>query len=59
MTVLKHLLVHIKENCAEGKPYVNLIADPPGLSLYSKHGFVDASEFGERGMVWQDPSPKE
>jgi GNAT superfamily N-acetyltransferase len=47
--VMKNLLKYIKDNCAEGAPYVTLFADPPGRKLYSNNGFVD-SEPNEPGV---------
>ncbi|KAK3372115.1 putative GNAT family acetyltransferase [Podospora didyma] len=47
--VLKHLLAYIQANSAEGLPYVNLFADPPGRKLYERNGFVDALP-GQLGM---------
>ena len=41
--ILKHLLAYIKENAAEGEPYINLFADPPGRKLYHANGFLDAA----------------
>lgn len=51
-TVLQHLLAYIKENSpADGTPYVNLFADPPGRRLYENSGFVAGERFNELGMV--------
>lgn len=50
--VLNHLLAHIDENKpADGKPFINLFADPPGRRLYENNGFVAAERFKELGMV--------
>lgn len=50
--VLKRLLAYIKENSpADGEPYINLFADPPGRRLYEKNGFVAGESFNELGMV--------
>lgn len=32
-------------------PLICLFADPPGLKLYAKHGFVDSQEGKETGML--------
>ncbi|RJE21513.1 GNAT family [Aspergillus sclerotialis] len=48
--ILKTLLARIKELAPEGRPYVNLFADPPGRRLYAKNGFVEAAS-KEMGMV--------
>ncbi|KAL2860826.1 GNAT family N-acetyltransferase [Aspergillus lucknowensis] len=48
--VLKRLLAYIKEHAAEGEPYINLLADPPGRKLYFKNGFVDSAPVST-GMV--------
>jgi len=48
--VLKKLLARIRSEAPEGNPYVNLLADAPGLKLYAKNGFVDAAP-KETGMV--------
>ena len=48
--ILKALLARIKEMAPEGRPYVNLFADPPGRRLYAKNGFVEAAP-KEMGMV--------
>ncbi|CAN8099872.1 unnamed protein product [Discula destructiva] len=50
--VLRQLLAYIKENSpADGKPSINLFADPPGRRLYEKNGFVESEMLGEFGMV--------
>lgn len=50
--VLQHLLAYIKENSpADGTPYINLFADPPGRRLYENSGFVAGERFNELGMV--------
>ncbi|KAL1866673.1 hypothetical protein Daus18300_006617 [Diaporthe australafricana] len=50
--VLKHLLQYIKENSPkDGTPYISLFADPPGLRLYGKNGFVAAEHTNELGMI--------
>ncbi|KAL2856130.1 hypothetical protein BJX68DRAFT_203122 [Aspergillus pseudodeflectus] len=50
--VLKELLRYIRENAAEGEPYVNLLADPPGRKLYAKNGFVESAPVST-GMVFK------
>lgn len=50
--VMRHLLAYIAENSPkDGKPFVNLFADPPGRRLYEKSGFVEGVTVGEVGMV--------
>ena len=45
------IMEKIKREAPPGA-YVNLLADPPGRSLYRKHGFVETSP-GEVGMgIW-------
>ena len=48
--VLKELLARIRAVAPEGKPYVNLFADPPGRKLYQKNGLVESAP-KELGMV--------
>lgn len=51
-TVMRHLLAYIEENSPkDGKPFINLFADPPGRRLYEKTGFVEGVSVGEVGMV--------
>ncbi|CEL04888.1 Putative Gcn5-related n-acetyltransferase [Aspergillus calidoustus] len=50
--VLKELLRYIRENAAEGEPYVTLLADPPGRKLYAKNGFVESAPVST-GMVFK------
>lgn len=45
--ILAALLEHIRTTAPPGA-FVNLIADPPGIGLYKKHGFTDAAP--ELGM---------
>jgi len=56
--ILKHLLSYIRENAPEGDPFVSLSADPPGMKLYRKNGFVESAPLGEVGMLlpsgWRD-----
>jgi GNAT superfamily N-acetyltransferase len=48
--VMKRLLQEIADKTPEdGEPYVTLFADPPGVRLYKKNGFVEVGE--ELGMV--------
>ncbi len=49
--VLRDLLRYIRQNAADGEPYVNLLADPPGRSLYRKNGFAEAAALDEVRMV--------
>lgn len=50
--VMRHLLAYIRENSPkDGKPVINLFADPPGRRLYEKTGFVEEMSFGGVGMV--------
>lgn len=50
--VMRHLLAYIEENSPkDGKPFINLFADPPGMRLYEKTGFVEGVSVGEVGMV--------
>ncbi|KAI3391146.1 hypothetical protein diail_7913 [Diaporthe ilicicola] len=50
--VLKHLLAYIKENSPDdGQPYISLFADPPGVRLYEKNGFVACEHSNELGMI--------
>ncbi|KAH1366069.1 hypothetical protein KXV95_002210 [Aspergillus fumigatus] len=48
--ILKTLLAKIRSEAPEGKPYVNLLADPPGRKLYAKNGFVESAP-KELGMM--------
>ncbi|KAJ0426857.1 hypothetical protein BJY00DRAFT_2526 [Aspergillus carlsbadensis] len=50
--VLKDLLRYIRENAAEGEPYINLLADPPGRKLYAKNGFVESAPVST-GLVFK------
>lgn len=56
--VLKHLLAYIKINAPEGDPCVILCADPPGIKLYKKNGFIESYSVQEFGMIlpsgWRD-----
>jgi ribosomal protein S18 acetylase RimI-like enzyme len=47
--VLTALLDRIR-SCAPRGAFVNLLADPPGIALYSRHGFVATSPTSE-GMA--------
>lgn len=38
---------------APDRPYINLIADPPGAKLYARHGFVETSTVGRKGIGMQ------
>jgi ribosomal protein S18 acetylase RimI-like enzyme len=38
---------------APPKPYINLIADPPGKKLYARHGFVETATTGRGGVGMQ------
>ena len=40
--ILSTLLQHVRDNAPAGA-YVNLLADPPGRSLYARHGFVETA----------------
>lgn len=50
--ILAKLLEKIEQE-APDVPYVNLIADPPGVKLYSRHGFVETSTTGRKGTGMQ------
>ncbi|EJT79896.1 GNAT family N-acetyltransferase [Gaeumannomyces tritici R3-111a-1] len=53
VAIMQELLAYIEQNKpSEGVPNINLMADPPGISLYKKTGFVYSSNVGEHGMVW-------
>ena len=56
--IIKHLLAYIRANAPEGDPYVNLTADPPGMKLYSRNGFIESAPQNEVGMMlpanWRD-----
>ncbi|KLU90496.1 GNAT family N-acetyltransferase [Magnaporthiopsis poae ATCC 64411] len=57
--IMRELLAYIERNRPdEGTPYINLLADPPGIGLYKKTGFVDSSNLCEHGMVWVGGSYK-
>jgi ribosomal protein S18 acetylase RimI-like enzyme len=47
--VLDHLLQQIRDRAPNGA-LVTLLADPPGRSLYARHGFVESSP-GSVGMI--------
>lgn len=49
--ILQGLLGYIRAHTADGRPYVNLFADPPGRGLYARNGFVEVAAPGETGMV--------
>jgi GNAT superfamily N-acetyltransferase len=38
---------------APPKPYINLIADPPGKKLYARHGFTETATTGRGGVGMQ------
>ena len=42
---------------APDTPYINLIADPPGVKLYARHGFEETSTVGRRGIGMQRYRP--
>jgi GNAT superfamily N-acetyltransferase len=49
--IMTAIMDHIRQEAVPGA-YVNLLADPPGRSLYRKHGFMETAP-GEVGMgVW-------
>jgi GNAT superfamily N-acetyltransferase len=50
--ILSKLLEKIEQE-APDRPYINLIADPPGVKLYARHGFVATSTVGRRGIGMQ------
>ena len=50
--ILAKLLEEV-ESKAPGRPYINLIADPPGVKLYARHGFVETSTVGRKGIGMQ------
>jgi ribosomal protein S18 acetylase RimI-like enzyme len=47
--VLDHLLQQIRDGAPDGA-LVTLLADPPGRSLYTRHGFVESAP-GSVGMI--------
>jgi GNAT superfamily N-acetyltransferase len=47
--ILGSLLEQVRESAPEGA-YVNLLADPPGRALYTRHGFTDTAP-GSVGMA--------
>jgi ribosomal protein S18 acetylase RimI-like enzyme len=50
-TIMTAIMDRIRQEAAPGA-YVNLLADPPGRSLYRKHGFSETAP-GEVGMgIW-------
>lgn len=48
--ILKNILAYIEANAAEGRPYVNLFADPLGRRLYARNGFEESAP-KETGMM--------
>jgi GNAT superfamily N-acetyltransferase len=50
--MMEHVITKI-EQTAPGKPYINLVADPPADKLYARHGFVETSTVGRRGVGMQ------
>jgi ribosomal protein S18 acetylase RimI-like enzyme len=50
--MMDHLIAKIEQE-APGNPYINLIADPPANKLYARHGFVETSTVGRRGIGMQ------
>lgn len=46
-------LIEKVEQEAPDRPYINLVADPPGVKLYARHGFVETSTTGKRGVGMQ------
>jgi ribosomal protein S18 acetylase RimI-like enzyme len=50
--MMEHLIQKIGKE-APGRPYINLIADPPANKLYERHGFVESSTVGRRGVGMQ------
>ncbi|PKX89271.1 GNAT family N-acetyltransferase [Aspergillus novofumigatus IBT 16806] len=58
--ILKTLLAKIRSEAPEGKPYVNLLADPPGRKLYAKNGFVESApkELGMMMVMDRDAASK-
>lgn len=50
--ILKELLRRVDE-VAPDQPYVNLVADPPGVKLYKRHGFEETATTGRGGVGMQ------
>jgi GNAT superfamily N-acetyltransferase len=50
--ILAKMLEKIEDE-APGRPYISLIADPPGMKLYARHGFVETSTVGRKGVGMQ------
>jgi GNAT superfamily N-acetyltransferase len=48
--LLTRVLAYVRAH-APPKPTVFLGADPPGVALYRRHGFVDMADRRELGMV--------
>jgi GNAT superfamily N-acetyltransferase len=46
-------LIEKVEQEAPDRPYINLIADPPGMRLYERHGFVKTSTVGRKSVGMQ------
>ncbi|KAL8383529.1 hypothetical protein RB595_010638 [Gaeumannomyces hyphopodioides] len=60
VAIMRELLAYIEQNKPlEGVPNINLMADPPGIGLYKKTGFVHSSDVNEHGMVWVGDSHNE
>lgn len=52
--MMQHLICKIEgEMEGVGRPYINLVADPPANRLYERHGFVETSSVGRRGVGMQ------
>jgi GNAT superfamily N-acetyltransferase len=47
--ILTAFLDHVRNHAPKGA-FVNLLADPPGIALYSRHGFVSTSPISD-GMA--------
>lgn len=50
--MMQRLIEKIEAEAPE-RPYINLVADPPANRLYARHGFVETSSVGRKGVGMQ------
>lgn len=50
--IMAKVLEEIEAKAPDG-PYINLLADPPGMKLYRRHGFVESAGVGSGSIGMQ------